>query len=56
VPAGLRLEPVVPPAVPAPSQPAAGLLAVLLTAFAAGALGQALRGRRVAPSPVLSGA
>ena len=56
VPAGLRLEPVVPPAVPVPSQPAAGLLAVLLTAFAAGAYGQALRGRRAAPSPVLSGA
>jgi hypothetical protein len=55
-PAGLRLEPVAPPAVPAPSQPAAGLLAVLLAAFAAGALGQALRGRRAIPSPVLSGA
>jgi hypothetical protein len=39
-----------------PMQPAAGLLAVLLAAFAAGALGQALQGRRVAPSPVLSGA
>ena len=55
---GLRLDPVTPPEAPPTSSPAAGLLALLLAAFAAGACGQALRGRRAAPSPspVLSGA
>lgn len=53
---GLRLDPVVPSAARPASNSAGGLLAVLLTAFAAGAFGQARRGRRVTPSPVLSGA
>lgn len=54
---GLRLDPVVPPAAAPAANPASGLVAVLLVTFAAGALGQALRGRRGAPSfsPVLSG-
>lgn len=53
---GLRLDPVVPSAARPASNSAGGLLAVLLTAFAAGAFGQARRGRRVTPSLVLSGA
>lgn len=58
VPAGLRLEPVVAAATAtgAESAPVSGLLALLVAAFAAGAIGQAWRGRRVLSSAVFSGA